>query len=141
MERSLQDSPETQAILRRMEEVRCDLDEVAQEIAESARDLGDWHHYVRNYPWVSVGVACTIGYVIVPRRREGFHAVNRSLDELVDHSRLLAKSHPPSKSGVRSSMFMFAGNLLWRSVLSFATRKAIQHFAAPSVKLPSEHQS
>jgi hypothetical protein len=39
VERSMQDSPETKAILRRMEEVRCDLDEGAQEIAESARDM------------------------------------------------------------------------------------------------------
>ena len=57
----MQDSPETQAILRRMEEVRCDLDEGAQEIAESAHDLIEWRHYVKNYPWICVGAACTIG--------------------------------------------------------------------------------
>lgn len=71
----MQDSQETQAILRRMEEVRCDLDEGAKEIAESARDMGEWRHYVKNYPWVSVGVACVIGYAVIPRHRLGYREV------------------------------------------------------------------
>jgi len=137
----MQDSQETQAILRRMEEVRCDLDEGAQEIAESARDMGEWRHYVKTYPWVSVGAACVIGYAIIPRRRLRYRKVNRTLDELVDHSRLLTQAHPTSTIGVRNSVLMFAGNLLWRNALSFATRQAIQYFAAPAVKLPSEEQS
>lgn len=141
MELSMQDSPETQAILRRMEEVRCDLDEAAQEIAESARDLGEWRHYVKNYPWISVGIACTIGYVTVPRRRVSFREVNRSLDELVDHSRLQTKTNPRSTGSIHSSVLKLAGNLLWRSALSFATRKSVQYFAAHSVKLPSEEQA
>jgi ElaB/YqjD/DUF883 family membrane-anchored ribosome-binding protein len=137
----MQDSKKTRAILRRMEEVRCDLDEGAQEIAESARDMGEWRYYVRNYPWVSVGAACVIGYTIIPRRRLGYREVNRTLDELVDYSRLLTQEHPTSTTGVRNSVLMFAGNLLWRSALSFATRQAVQYFATQSAKLPSEEQS
>jgi hypothetical protein len=133
----MQNSPETQAILRRMEEVRCDLDEGAQEIAESAHDLVEWRYYVKNYPWICAGVACAIGYVIVPRRRLGVGKVNKTLAE---HDRLLKKSHSPSTSGVRSAVLMFAGNLLWRSALSFATRKVSQHFAEQSVTPPPEDQ-
>ncbi len=136
----MQDLPETQEILRRMEEVRCDLDEGAQEIAESASDLVEWRHYVKNYPWICVGAACAIGYAIVPRRRVGLRKVNRTLAELADHSRLLTQSRSPSTSGVRSAVLMFAGNLLWRSALSYATRKANQYFAAQSVTSPSEDQ-
>ncbi len=133
----MQDSPETKAILRRMEEVRCDLDEGAREIAESAHDLVEWRHYVKNYPWICVGAACAIGYAIVPQRRVSFGKVNRTL---ADHSRLLTKSHASSTSSVRSAVLMFAGNLLWRSALSYATRKANQYFAGQSVTLPSEAQ-
>lgn len=136
----MQDSPETQAILRRMEEVRSDLDEGAREIAESARDLGEWRHYVKNYPWICVGAACAIGYVIVPRRRLGLRKVDRTLAELADHSRVLTKSHSPSTSGVRSAVLAFAGNLLLRGALSFAARKANQYFAAPSVTSLPEDQ-
>jgi hypothetical protein len=133
----MQDSPETQAILRRMAEVRCDLDEGAREIAESARDLLEWRRYVKDYPWICVGAACAIGYAIVPRRRLGLRKVNRTL---ADHSRLLTKSHSPSTSGFRSAVLMFAGNLLWRSALSYATRQANQYFAAQSATSPSEDQ-
>lgn len=137
----MQDSQETQAILRRMEEVRCDLDEGAKEIAESARDMGEWRHYVKNYPWVSVGVACVIGYAVIPRHRLGYREVNRTLEELAGHSRLLKESHPTSSTRLRNSVLMFAGNLLWRSALSYATRQASQRLATQSVKLLPEDQS
>ncbi len=82
-----------------------------------------------------------LAIVIIPRRRLGYREVNRTLDELVDHSRLLTQEHPTSTTGVHNSVFMFAGNLLWRSALSFATRQAIQYFATQSAKLPREEQS
>ncbi|TVQ01764.1 MAG: hypothetical protein EA381_04590 [Planctomycetaceae bacterium] len=137
---SMQNSPDTDAILRRMEEVRCDLDEGAHEIAESARDMGQWRHYVRNYPWVCVGVAWAVGYVIVPRRRLGVRKVNRTLDEVADHSRLLTQSQKTSVKGVRTAVLMFAGNLLWRGAMSYATRQANQYLAARSANSPPEDQ-
>lgn len=141
MERLMQDSPETIAILKRMKEVRYDLDEGAQEIAESARDMVKWRLYVKSYPWIFLGAACAIGYTIVPRRRLRVRKVNSTLDELADHSRLLTKSHSPSASGVGSAVFMLAGNLLWKSAVSYATRQATQYFAAPSVTSLPENQS
>ncbi len=137
MDRSIQDSPETQAILRRMEEVRCDLDEGAQEIAEGARDMGEWLHYVKNYPWISMGVACIIGYVIVPRRRLKVRKINQTLD---DHSQQLKQAQTPSTSGVRSAVLMFVGSLLWRSTLSYIMRQATQHFETQSASSPPEDQ-
>jgi hypothetical protein len=40
VEKVMHESLETQTILQRMEEVRCDLDEGVQEIVEGARDMG-----------------------------------------------------------------------------------------------------
>lgn len=139
-ERSIQDSPETEAILRRMEEVRCDLHEGAQEIADSARDMGQWRHYVRNYPWVCVWTASTVGYLIVPRRRLGIRKVHQTLDEMADHNRHMTRSNSPSKRGIRGAALMFAGNLLWRGALSYSLRQANQYFAARSGKSDSEDQ-
>ena len=65
----MHDSHETNAIRQRMEEVRCDLDQDVQEIVEGARDLRDWRSYVRTYPWVCVGAALAVGYLLVPRRQ------------------------------------------------------------------------
>jgi hypothetical protein len=133
VERTTYDSPETKAILRRMEEVRCNLDEGAQEIAESARDLTEWRHYVKRYPLTCLGTACAIGYAIVPRRRLELQKVNQTLGELADQSRLLKTSQSPPTASLRTSVLMFAGNLLWRSALSYAARQATQYFSEKSV--------
>ena len=37
-------------------------------LVSSARDLTDWRHYVRSFPWLSVTAAAAIGYLVVPRR-------------------------------------------------------------------------
>src|SRR6476620_11436961 len=75
-------SPATQAILQRMEEVRCDVDEDVQEIVEGARDMGKWRYYVRTYPWVCLGAALAAGYLIVPRRSIGMQPDAQKADEL-----------------------------------------------------------
>ena len=123
----MQDSPETAALLRRMAEVRADLDDGAQEIAESARDLGEWRHYVKTYPWLSMGIACVIGYVIVPRRRARPQNAQQLIAEWIEQSRGLA--NPPSTRGVLGAVRALAGNLLWRSVISFVARRATQAVA------------
>lgn len=124
-----QDSRETTALLRRMAEVRADLDDGAQEIAESARDLGEWRHYVKSYPWVCLGVACVVGYLIVPRRRVGPENA-RQMSEWIEQSRVLANPPSPSNRGVLGAIRAVAGNLLWRSALSFVARRATQAVAA-----------
>jgi len=137
----MQDSVETKAILRRMEEVRRDLDDGAQEIVESARDLGEWRHYVKNYPWICMGVACAIGYVVVPRRRLELRTANRTLAELVDHSQKLTKSYRSSAGGVGGAIKVFVGNLLWRSALSYAGRQANQYLQSQFNRLPPEDEA
>ncbi len=136
---SMQDSPETEAILRRMVEVRRDLDEGVQEIVESARDLGEWSHYVKSYPWICMGIACVIGYVIVPQRRSKVQTGNQTLDDLV-RDQPLTNTHLPAVSGIGSAVRMFASNMVWRSLLSLATQQANQYFAARSGKSPPEDQ-
>ncbi|MBL8855493.1 MAG: hypothetical protein JNK57_16115 [Planctomycetaceae bacterium] len=123
-----QDSPETAALLRRMAEVRADLDDGAQEIAESARDLGEWRHYVRSYPWLCLGVACVVGYLIVPRRRVGPENARQFMAEWIEQRRALG--NPPSTLGVLGAVRAVAGNLLWRSAVSFVARRATQAVAA-----------
>jgi len=135
----MQDPPETEAILRRMVEVRRDLDEGVQEIVESSRDLGEWRHYVRSYPWTCLGIACVIGYVIVPRRRPRVPTGNRTPGNS-GPDKLPTSASLPVISGLASALRMFASNWAWRSVLSLAARQANQYLAARSGKSNSEGQ-
>lgn len=137
----MQDSPETIAILRRMAEVRADLDDGAQEIAEGARDLGQWQHYVKSYPWVCLTLAGVIGYVLVPRRRMRIGNADEVLAELLEQTRLLPKTRKPSSVGVFGALRAVAGNMLWRSALSYAVRQATQYFAKNSITSTPEEDS
>lgn len=139
MKHPMLDSTETKAILRRMAEVRCDLDEGAQEIAESARDLGDWQHYVKSYPWISMGAACLIGYLMVPRRHTDLPALNDSLPETIDQERQLPDARPSWTSGLRNAARTQVGNLLWRSALALAEQQVNQYLSGWSDTTAPEH--
>jgi hypothetical protein len=99
-----------------MEEMRRDLDEDVQDIVEDARDMGDWRYYMRTYPWVCLGTALAVGYLLVPRRPFGTQPDAQTLAELANQSRLLATSHFPSKGTARGMLLAFVGNVLLRAV-------------------------
>lgn len=60
---------EYEAILREMAIARCELVEDAREVVSNAKELTDWRHYVRRYPWLFAGTAFALGYAIIPSVR------------------------------------------------------------------------
>jgi len=133
------ESPETDVIRQRMEEVRCELDEDVQVIVEGARDMGEWRHYVRNYPWMFPGGAVAAGYLIVPRRAHGRQSDAQTIVELANQSRLLAASSAPQDSAGRT-LLKLVGNLVMRSVLSYAGQQAGKLFVNQPARSPQEDQ-
>lgn len=59
-------------IQRRMSQIRHELDETVDDISDQARRLQDWRYYVRQYPWLLLGTAAALGYMIVPARPKVF---------------------------------------------------------------------
>jgi len=55
-------------IQRRMAQIRHELHEDVREAVKGAQELTDWRSQVRNRPWMALGAAAALGYVIVPRR-------------------------------------------------------------------------
>lgn len=121
-------SPETKAIRQRMEEVRCDLDEDVQEIVEGTRDMRQWRTYVRSYPWVCLGAALAVGYLIVPRVLR-VKPDARMVAELAKQSRQLATSKLSPQGKTRGVLLAFAGNLMMRGVSSLVAQQAGKLFA------------
>lgn len=130
MESLLHDSPATTAIRRRMEAVRCDLDEDVQEIVEGARDMGDWRSYVRSYPWVCLGAAAVAGYLIVPRRPW------EALARLANQGRALASSQLPRQGGASGMLLSLVSNLAMRAVSSYALQQVGRLFPPAGPKSP-----
>lgn len=62
------DGSDAEMLQRRMNSVRHELDDNFQEITGRVREFGVWQSYVRNYPWICLGAAAVLGYVIIPRK-------------------------------------------------------------------------
>jgi len=140
VEKALHNSPVTQAIRQRMEEVRCDLDEDVQEIVEGARDMGAWRSYVRTYPWVCLGAALAVGYLIVPRRSFGMQHRAQVLAESANPSRSPTTSHLPAKGSLPGMLLTLVGNLAMRSVSSYALQQADKLFSTQPAKPLQDEQ-
>jgi hypothetical protein len=103
-----QEGHESEEILRRMKEIRNDLDEDVQEIVEQARAMQDWRTYMKSHPWVFVGAAVAVGYILVPNRRV---RVETNTTAQV----------PVKKLG---GVLAFVGQLVFREVVSYVGRQA-----------------
>jgi hypothetical protein len=134
------ESPETNVIRQRMEEVRCDLDDDFQEIVEGARDMGDWRSYVKAHPWACLGAAFTVGYLIVPRRPVGMQLSAEAIAELANQSRVPAASQLPAKGNLRGMLLAFLGPLVLRGVLSYVGQQADKLFATQAAKSHPDDQ-
>jgi hypothetical protein len=55
-------------IQRRMAQIRHELHENVREAVKGAQSLTDWRSQVRNHPWLALGTAAALGYLIVPKR-------------------------------------------------------------------------
>jgi hypothetical protein len=55
-------------IQRRMAQIRHELHQDVREAVKGAQSLTDWRSHLRNHPWLALGAAVTVGYLIVPRR-------------------------------------------------------------------------
>jgi hypothetical protein len=62
-------SAEVIEIQRRMAQVRHELHEEVREAVKGAQSLTDWRSQVRNHPWLALGAAAALGYLLVPKRR------------------------------------------------------------------------
>ena len=129
-------SQETKAIRQRMEEVRCDLDEDVQGIVEGARDMRDWRSYVRAYPWVCVGAAVAVGYLLVPRRPASMQPSAEAIAELVKQSRLAET--PLVKA--RGLLLRSVGNLVIQGVSAYIGQQAGKHFGEQAANSPQDGQ-
>jgi hypothetical protein len=62
-------------IQRRMAQVRRELHEEVREAVKGAQSLTDWKSQVRNHPWLALGAAAAVGYLVVPRRQQRAPAI------------------------------------------------------------------
>jgi hypothetical protein len=62
-------STDIEDIQRRMAQIRHEMHEDVRGAVQGAHSLTDWRSFVKGWPWLSVGLAAAVGYMLVPRRR------------------------------------------------------------------------
>ena len=118
-------------IRRQMQQTRRRARAEAVEVVESARQLGDWRFYPRQFPWATLGTAAVLAFAAVPKREEVVRPDSETLEKLVrDHKLQLeakGKSEPAQK-GVAAALLATAGTALLRYGVSYATQQLGQRF-------------
>ena len=57
------------AIQARMRKLRADMNDDVEALVNSTEDLADWRKYVRAQPWLCVGAAAFVGFMLAPSRK------------------------------------------------------------------------
>lgn len=114
------------AIRERMKVVRCDLGDDFDDVVMSARQMANWHSYVRRYPWACMTGAALAGFLIVPRRVELITPDTATLLELARQNKLVVKadSRPQEKGGFAGAMFSLIANAAVRGLMAYVGQQA-----------------
>lgn len=125
-------SETAEQIQKRMEVVRCDLIDDVDEVVRSAKEMVSWREYVQRYPWVCVGAAVALGYLVVPRRLELISPDAGTLLELAKRNKLVVKPSPkPEKRrGLVSNLVTLATHAVVRGAAAYFSQQAGKAFGA-----------
>jgi hypothetical protein len=110
-----------------MRQVRRELGEDVDGIVDNAQVLTDWRYYVRTYPWICLGAAAAVGFLIVPSRPQVVQPDPKTLAELVKARKIVVTT--PSEAPPRPSMAASVGSVLARALLQGGLALLKQQFA------------
>jgi hypothetical protein len=108
-------------ICRKMADVREVLDEDVKSIAQSAKVMSDWTYYVKQYPWASVGIAATLGYLVVPNKTFITTPSADQLEKLARRNKLVVKAdpEPQAQKGIVGAVFSLVASMAVRGVMAY----------------------
>lgn len=87
-------TPPVGVVRARMQQLRCKIEGDVADMAASARSLVDWKHYVKAYPWVCLGSAAALGFLIVRKRSTTSYPDLGALTELAKTGHLVVTPVP-----------------------------------------------
>ena len=121
---------EVDEIRRHMAQIRHELHQDVQGVVRGAEATADWRRYVRDYPWVMVGIAFGVGLLIVPRRQRTPAAPVQYLPapptQAQDHAAVAVAAEPAKKKG--RGIFKTVVGLATPFILKSAQGYALQYF-------------
>lgn len=116
-------------IRAQMRLIRRDLRANVQGLVVNANQLFDWKNYVRSFPWLTLGGAALIGYMLVPRRRYATLAIPKKTQESLESLRqeiqaAVAPPPPPPAPSLAATLLPIVGGMALKVGTSYLTRLA-----------------
>ena len=128
-------------IQRVMQHVREELRGDVQDVVASARVLRDWQAYVRSYPWLCLGAAAAVGYLIVPSRMMVIRPDTASLLDLAKQQKLVVKmDQVAQKPSLAKSLLGMAAGTLMQGAMALATKQVNQFLASANGEPPPKQR-
>ena len=118
----MNDLPLDDTVRARMQGIRCDIDQGLEDVSASARSLVDWKHYVKTYPWVCLGTAAALGFLIVPKRSTAINADSATPADLARTGHRVANSAPAAARGWVDSLVATAVSIAVREATTYLGR-------------------
>jgi hypothetical protein len=82
----------------RMSYLRSRISADAAAMASSARKLTDWRYHFRKMPWVAIGGAAAVGFLVVPRKQPVVErAADLTQEKLIELARAINPSAMPKQ--------------------------------------------
>jgi len=119
----MNDPPLADAVRARMKLIRREIDQGIEDIDQDMENMVDWRHYVRTYPWVCLGTAAVLGFLIVPKRSTAKRVLG-TLSELAKAGHLVVKPAPSPTRGLVDGLLATAANIAIREATAYVGRNA-----------------
>lgn len=126
MDSEVTESAGTTELCRQMHDVRCSLSEDVEEMVDSAHTLAEWQYYVREHPWICLGGAAAVGFLLVPTRIETISPSAEVLEQLAKRNKLVVKPNlqPRARGGIGGAMLEILAKAAVRGAIGYLEGKA-----------------
>ena len=107
-----------------MQQLRRKIGGEMEDMSASARTMIDWKHYVKTYPWVCLGAAAALGFLIVPKRSKAINAEPATPTELTKSGHLVVQPAPAAARGWVEGLLAIVVSIAVREVIAYLGQSA-----------------
>ena len=116
--------PPAESMQTRMQQLRCDIGGDMEEVAASARSLLDWKHCVKNHPWVCLGSAAALGFLLFRKQSAAIRPDLGTLVELARSGHLVVTPAPTATRGLVDALVAGVANMAIRKATAYLGQSA-----------------
>jgi len=124
-----------------MQQLRCEIDGDMDDMSASAHTMVDWKHYVKTYPWVCLGTAVMLGFLVVPKRSSAIRPDSATLTDLAKTGHLVVKPAPTAARGLVDALVATVVSIAVREATAYLGRSAGKLLGITGPREASRHDS